>query len=71
MTEKMTKSPGFCCHRGNWHSYRDKLFLMDGFQEGDPCPGQSKENRQMANKLPDPISSSHEEGGQDRSTRDI
>jgi hypothetical protein len=30
-----------------------KLFLMDGFQEGDPCPGQSKENRQMANKLPD------------------
>jgi hypothetical protein len=33
-----------------------KLFLMDGFQEGDPCLGQSKENRQMANKLPDPIS---------------
>jgi hypothetical protein len=33
-----------------------KLFLMDGFGEGDPCPGQSKGNRQMANKLPDPIS---------------
>jgi hypothetical protein len=30
-----------------------KLFLMDVFQEGAPCPGQSKGNRQMANKLPD------------------
>jgi len=28
---------------------------MDGFQEGDPCPGQSNGNRQTANKLPDPI----------------
>jgi hypothetical protein len=33
-----------------------KLFLMDGFQEVDPCLGQSKGNRKMANKLPDPIS---------------
>jgi hypothetical protein len=33
-----------------------KLFLMDGFRKGDPCPGQSKGNRQMANKLSDPIS---------------
>jgi hypothetical protein len=32
-----------------------KLFLMDGFQEGDPCPGQSKVNRQMVNRSPDPI----------------
>jgi hypothetical protein len=26
---------------------------MDGGHEFDPCPGQSKGNRQMANKLPD------------------
>jgi len=32
-----------------------KLFLMGGFQEGDPCPGQSKVNWQMVNKSPDPI----------------
>jgi hypothetical protein len=31
-----------------------ELFLMDGFQEGAPCPGQSKGSRQMANKLPEP-----------------
>jgi hypothetical protein len=29
MTEKMTKSPGFCCHRGNWHSYRDNFRLSE------------------------------------------
>jgi hypothetical protein len=34
-----------------------ELFLMNGFEEGDPCLGQSKENLslQMANKLPDPV----------------
>jgi hypothetical protein len=25
---------------------------MDGFQEGDPCPGKNKENRKVSNKLP-------------------
>jgi hypothetical protein len=29
-----------------------KLFLMEGFGEGDPCPGQIKGNRKMANKSP-------------------
>jgi hypothetical protein len=30
---------------------------MNGFEEGDPCLGQNKENLslQMANKLPDPV----------------
>jgi hypothetical protein len=29
---------------------------MEPFQEGDPYPGQIKGKREMANKLPDPIS---------------
>jgi hypothetical protein len=30
-----------------------KLFFMEGFHEGDPCTGQIKEKRKMANRIPD------------------
>jgi ribosomal protein L37E len=33
-----------------------ELFLIAGFPEGDLCPGTSKGNREISNKLPDPPS---------------
>jgi len=61
----MTKSRLFChfCHFGSQIVlYKGntmvigKLFIMDVFRDGAPCPGiKSKVNREISNKLPFPI----------------